>query len=161
MRLAVSLALFLSSLSLGAEKKASIRWTPLAEAAQSAPANGKYIFVDVYTDWCAYCKKLDATTYQAGSVIAELDKHFISVKLNAESDAEVIWKGRKTTARALSELWRVDGFPTLLFLNAKGEIIGSFSSYAEPDLMVRLLTYISSGARERKISFDNYLKGSS
>ena len=56
-------------------------------------------------------------------------------------------------------LWRIDGLPTMIFINPKGEIVGSYSSYAEPDLMAKLLTYISSGARERKVSFDDYLKG--
>ncbi len=156
---AASLVLF--SLSVGAGKERSIQWTPFTEAARSAAANGKYLFVDVYTEWCGYCKQLDATTYRATPVIAELEKNFISVKLDAESDASVVWKGRKMTARDLTGLWRVEGFPTLLFLNAKAEIIGSYSSYAEPELMVKLLTYISSGARERRVSFDEYLKGSS
>jgi hypothetical protein len=53
----------------------------------------------------------------------------------------------------------VTGYPTMLFISPKGEIIGSYSAFAEPDLMVRLLTYISSGARERKISFDDFLEG--
>lgn len=156
-----SLALILlSSLPLRAEKATSVQWTPFTEGIKNATTKGKYVFVDLYTDWCGYCKQLDAVTFKASPVIAELGKNFVSIKLNAESDAPLIWKGQKTTARELTTQWRVDGFPTMLFLNSKGEIIGSFSSYAEPDLMVKLLTYISSGARERKVSFDDYLKGS-
>jgi NDP-sugar pyrophosphorylase family protein len=41
----------------------------------------------------------------------------------------------------------------------KGEIIGSYSAYADPKLMVHLLTYISSGAREKNVSFDDFLEG--
>jgi thioredoxin-related protein len=82
----------------------------------------------------------------------------VSVKLNAESADPVAWKGEKMASSDLASLWGVDGFPTLIFLNSKGEVIGSFASYAEPDLMIKLLTYISSGARERKVSFEDYLK---
>jgi thioredoxin-related protein len=153
------LACLLSGLAAGAEKTASIQWVPFTQGTENAAAKGKYVFVDIYTQWCAYCKQLDAVTYKAGPVIAELDRNFVSIKLDAESDAAVTWKGRKMKARDLVGLWQVDGFPTLIFLNAKGEIIGSYSSYAEPELMVKLLTYISSGARERKVSFNDYLKG--
>ena len=61
----------------------------------------------------------------------------------------------------LSAMWGVEGFPTMLFLNSKGEIIGSFASFADADLMIKLLTYISSGARERKVSFEDFLKEAS
>jgi thioredoxin-related protein len=143
-----------------ADKPGSVQWTPFTQATQNAASKGKYVFVDIYTDWCEYCKQLDAVTFHAPTVLAELDKHFVSSKLNAESDVPLVWKGRKMTASKLASLWQVDGFPTLMFLNSKGEIIGSFSSYADPKLMVKLLTYISSGARERKVSFEDYVKAS-
>ena len=73
----------------------------------------------------------------------------------------VEWKGQKLSKRELADHWGVRGFPTLLFLNSKGEIIGSYPSYAEADLMLKLLTYISSGARERNVSFEDYLKEAS
>lgn len=142
-----------------ADKDANVRWAPFTEGLKTATVKSKYVFVDVYTDWCGYCKQLDAVTFKASPVVAELEKNFISVKLNAESEMPLAWKGNKMTARELAGRWNVDGFPTLLFLNAKGDVIGSFSSYADPELMVKLLTYISSGARERKVSFEDFVKG--
>lgn len=135
-----------------------VDWKPFDKGMKDAAAAKKYGFVDVYTDWCGYCKMMENTTLKAKPVVAELDKNFISMKLNAESDDPVTWKGKKTTMRELSSTWGVEGFPTLLFLNSKGDIIGSFASFAEADLMIKLLTYISSGARERKVSFEDFLK---
>lgn len=157
----VSMLAFLGAFSLlGATDSAqkSVDWKPFEKGLKDAAAAKKYGFVDVYTDWCGYCKMMESTTLKAKPVIAELDKNFISMKLNAESDAPVTWKGRKTTMRELSATWGVEGFPTLLFLNSKGDIIGSFASFAEADMLVKLLTYISSGARERKVSFEDFLK---
>ncbi|MCD6025057.1 MAG: Thioredoxin-related protein [Fibrobacteria bacterium] len=144
-----------------AAAKPALKWMSLESALKNAEASKRYLFVSVYTDWCGYCKKLNAVTFKSAPVIAELDKNFESVRLNAESDAIVTWKGKKMTSRALADHWGVEGFPTLLFLNRRGEIVGSFSSYVEPELMVKLLTYISSGARERKVTFDAYLEGKS
>jgi len=140
---------------------ASVRWVALEQGAKGVSKSGKHLFVSVYTDWCGYCRKLNAVTFKASPVIAELNRNFESVRLNAESDAKVIWKGKALSSRQLAEDWGVEGYPTLLFLNPKGEIVGSFSSYAEPDLMLKLLTYISSGARERKISFEDFVGGKS
>ena len=141
--------------------KPSVKWVPLENGVKNVEGSKRYLFVSVYTDWCGYCKKLNAVTFKSAPVVAELDKNFESVRLNAESEAVVMWKGKKMSSRALATHWGVEGFPTLLFLNRKGEIVGSFASYVEPELMIKLLTYISSGARERKITFDQYLEGKS
>jgi thioredoxin-related protein len=138
-----------------------VAWKPFEKGLKDAASLKKYAFVDVYTDWCGYCKMMESTTLKAKPVLAELEKNFVSIKFNAESEDQVTWKGKKVSMRDLSMSWGVEGFPTLLFLNPKGEIIGSFSSYAEADLMINLLKYISSGARERKVSFEEFLKGAS
>jgi thioredoxin-related protein len=155
----VSAALLGACASLGFSQE--LVWKPFDKGLKDAAALKKYAFVDVYTDWCGYCKMMESTTLKAKPVLAELEKNFVSIKFNAESEDQVTWKGKKITMRDLSMSWGVEGFPTLLFLNPKGEIIGSFSSYAEADLMINLLKYISSGARERKVSFEEFLKGAS
>jgi thioredoxin-related protein len=139
----------------------TVNWKTFEKGLKDAAAGKKYGFVDVYTDWCGYCKQLEATTLKAKPVLAELDKHFVSIKFNAESEEKVTWKGKQLTMAELSATWGVEGFPTMLFLNSKGEIIGSFASFADADLMINLLKYISSGARERKVSFEDFLKAAS
>ncbi|HKP96338.1 MAG TPA: thioredoxin family protein [Fibrobacteria bacterium] len=156
-------ALLLGAHAISGTSRAAetVKWKPFEKGLKDAAASKKYSFVDVYTDWCGYCKQLEATTLKAKPVLAELDKNFVSIRFNAESEDVVTWKGKKMTMRELSANWGVEGFPTMLFLNSKGEIIGSFASFAEADLMVKLLTYISSGARERKVSFEDFLKEAS
>lgn len=149
--------LFLTGLSFAGSGK-EIRWDAFEAGMKKAASGKKYVFVSVYTDWCGYCKQLDATTLKAAPVVTELGKNFVSIKLNAESDELVSWKGEKISGRGLAARWGVDGFPTLIFLNSKSDIIGSYPSFAEAPLMTKLLAYISSGARERKVSFDDYLK---
>jgi thioredoxin-related protein len=155
----VPVALLGAFASLGFSQE--LAWKSFDKGLKDAAAAKKYAFVDVYTDWCGYCKMLESTTLKAKPVLAELEKNFVSIKFNAESDDQVTWKGKKTAMRDLAMSWGVEGFPTLLFLNPKGEIIGSFASYAEADMMINLLKYISSGARERKVSFEEFLKGAS
>lgn len=157
--------LFMAALLAGAHASLAnaqeVAWRPFDKGLKEAAAAKKYTFVDVYTDWCGYCKMMEQTTLKAKPVQAELDKNFVSIKFNAESEDQVTWKGKKMAMRELSAAWGVEGFPTVLFLNHKGDIIGSFASFAEADLMINLLKYISSGAREKKVSFDDFLKGAS
>lgn len=135
-----------------------VNWKSFDKGLKDAAAGKKYGFVDVYTDWCGYCKLLESKTLQAQPVMEELQKNFVSIKLNAESEELVSYKGKKISQRDLAGMWGVEGFPTMLFLNSKGEIIGSFASFAEADLMLKLLKYISSGAREKKVSFEDFMK---
>lgn len=140
----------------------SVQWVALEEGLRTAGTSGKHVFVTVYTDWCGYCRKLNTVTFRSRPVLTELEKNFQSVRINAEGGGAVVWKGKKMSERDVAgKAWGVSGFPTLLFLNPAGDIIGSFSSYADPELMVQLLTYISSGARERNVTFDDYLEGRS
>jgi thioredoxin-related protein len=154
-RLAMAACLLL--LGAVASSAGEVDWKTFDKGLKDAGAKKKYGFVSVYTDWCGYCKKLERETLRANSVTKELERNFVSMKLNAESPEKVTWKGQTTTMMDLAANWGVTGYPTMLFLNSKGEIIGSFPSYADADLMVKLLTYISSGARERKVSFEDYL----
>jgi thioredoxin-related protein len=151
----LGLLLWLGASSARAE---GVEWKTFDKGLKDAQTSRKYSFVDVYTQWCGYCKLLEKNTLTHKAVQAELGKNFVSIKLDAESDEEIVWQGKKMSKRELAARWGVEGFPTMLFLNSKGEIIGSFPSYAEADLMINLLKYISSGARERKVSFEDYLK---
>lgn len=69
-----------------------IHWMTWEEATQANQVHPKKIFVDVYTDWCGWCKKMDATTFKDPAVIASINADFYAVKLNAEQKETIIWK---------------------------------------------------------------------
>ncbi len=88
-------------------------------ALRSAESSGEPLMVDFYTDWCGWCKKLDNDTYM-DSKVNDLARSFICVKINADSD--------QNTARK----YNVSSYPTILFLNSKGSVIGSLRGYSPP-----------------------------
>ncbi len=77
--------LFLSfALNGAAQAQEQIQWMKFEEAVAANANNPKMILVDVYTDWCGWCKKMDKDTFTDPRVVAHLKKNFYAVKLNAE-----------------------------------------------------------------------------
>ena len=95
-----------------------IAWVSSYEAAaKSARASKKLLMIDFYTDWCHYCKKLDAEVYPHPKVV-QFCGQLVSVKLNAEREG-----------MALAKKYGVTGFPTVLYLDAEGNEWGRMPGF--------------------------------
>lgn len=121
-----------------------ISWeSGLAKAQQAAKAAHKPILVDVWATWCAPCKLMDKTTYQDERVVGLFDG-FVPVKLDADAN------------EAFLERYRVEAFPTVLFLDENGWEIGRRRGYVSgDDLRAAMLDVVDGyeayrGARARK-----------
>ncbi len=99
----------------------------LQQALDKASAQQKLVMVDFYAEWCMWCKKLDQTTYADGSVQQALAS-VVPVKLDAERG------GRQAAAR-----YRVNGFPTILFLDATGREVARIPGYLPPEAFLEEL----------------------
>lgn len=96
------------------------------EVFELAELEEKLVFVDVYTDWCGYCKKLDKEVYTNPDVIAYFEENFINIKFDAESQF----------GYPMAQRYGVDGYPTLLFLTAEQKPFYAISGFVEvPQLM--------------------------
>ena len=69
-----------------------INWMSWEEAAAANAKEPKKIFVDVYTDWCGWCKRMDATTFKDPAVASLMNEKFYAVKLNAEQKESIYWR---------------------------------------------------------------------
>ena len=79
----------------------------MEELQTKAGKEKKPYIVDFYTDWCGYCKKLDATTFRDPNVVEMMNSGFITYKLNAE----------KRVGRSMARKHQVKGYPTLIIFN--------------------------------------------
>jgi thiol:disulfide interchange protein len=119
------------------ESSGGLQWThDLKQAKEDAKTAQKYVLVDVYTDWCRWCKELDKTTYQDSNVVQLLNKSFICVKLNAETEPQ----GRKARTE-----YNVEGFPWILVLNPDGSLRGKIGGYQEAGPFAQSLQQIIDG----------------
>jgi thioredoxin-related protein len=93
------------------------------EALTKAKDENKKVIVDVYTDWCGWCKKMDAEAYKNSDVKKIIEENFVFVKLNAEGTNKVTYKGKQYTEQDLAALFEVTGYPTTVFLEPDGKQI--------------------------------------
>lgn len=66
-----------------------VRWYSWDEAVKANTLKKKKIFIDVYTDWCGWCKTMDRETFSNDDVANYLNENFYPVKLNAEQKEDI------------------------------------------------------------------------
>jgi len=98
------------------------------EALALAKKENKLIFLDVYATWCGPCKRLSAQTFPDPEVGKYYNERFINVKVDGE-------KGEGLTLR---QRYGVRGYPTLLFINYKGEVVHKTAGFRDPQRFIDL-----------------------
>jgi len=144
------------SVSLLAQDKDSasnVNWLTWEEAVEASKKSPRKIFVDVYTDWCGWCKRMDKATFQVPEVAKYLNENFYPVKLNAEQKEDIEYggstfkyvasgrKGYHQLAAALLE-GRLS-FPTVVFLNEDHEILQRLAGFIDKDEFSKVMRWLA------------------
>ena len=83
------------------------------EVLQLAEKENKLIFLDIYASWCGPCKRLKSKTFSDSEVGGFYNKEFINVAIDAEKGEGI----------ELARKYGVKSYPTLLFVDFKGEVV--------------------------------------
>src|SRR6185369_5099727 len=103
-------ALLLAGLAPAAGAQAHFVWRGWDEGLKEAKRTNRPVLVDVYTDWCGWCKRMDRDVYSRADVRDYLNQHFVTVRLNAESETPASYEGKAYTGRSLANRFRVSGY---------------------------------------------------
>ncbi len=133
-------------------------WKSWNAGLSAAQASNRPVIVDVYTDWCRWCRQMDRDVYGRPDVQQYLGTHFVTVKLNAESSESVTYRGRTLSARSLASSFDVSGYPTTIFLASNGDHLVNVPGYVDADRFLLLLRYIGDGDMTRGVRWDEYVK---
>ena len=146
-----------------------IEWKTIEQAAKTdTKGNTKLYFVDFYTSWCGWCKKMDRETFTDPTVALILNKYYIPVKFNAEGNSEFTWNGNKYTNVATAPgnrpsthsfakkvLGAKMGFPSFGLFKTDQTQLTVIQGYQSANDLVIMLWYFASGDNKR-YPFDKY-----
>jgi thiol:disulfide interchange protein DsbD len=93
-----------------------------------AKANGKFVVVDTYAEWCAQCKELDEKTWPDPQVTAWLKDNAVAVRIDMD-------KVRKDLAKRFG----IQGYPTVLVLDGQGRELRRVMGFQKPAEMLKFL----------------------
>lgn len=157
-------------LSVANPPKPSIQWLSVQDAVKAYATNPKPMFIDVYTDWCGWCKEMDRTSFRHPKLVEFINTNFYPVKFNAESPDTILFNGQTfvfnmdTRAHRLAE-YLLDGqleFPAMVFLPAPNEKPAALFGYMKArELEAPLRYFADSSLRARSfMEYNKNFKGS-
>ncbi|MDG2341693.1 MAG: thioredoxin family protein [Cytophagales bacterium] len=129
--------------------------------------NGKKIIIDLYTDWCGWCKVMDRNTFTNPDVIDHINNNFVPVKFDAEYQNSVVFNNNsynfvKSGRKGINELayYLTNGnlsYPMTVFLDENYNLITLLPGYHKPNFYNLVLKYIGEDYW-KDMSWDEYSK---
>ncbi len=132
-------------------------WNSFSAGFEKGKKENKKIFIDVYADWCKWCKKMDADVYANPDVQKYLGEKFIPIKFNGEATTEITYNGEKFTHADLTRAFGISGFPATVFMKPDGEPISVLPGYHAPDEFLKILKFIGDD-HYLNSSYEEYLR---
>jgi len=158
-------ALFLSGTSFAQQSVSAqpstpdskINWMSFEKAYELNKTAPKKIFIDMYTDWCGWCKRMDATTFADPVIVEYMNQNFYNVKMDAERKDTVVIDGtvfvnpspessRSSHQLAIELLQGKMSYPSFVFLNEKSQLLTVVAGYQVAKNFEPILHYFAENA---------------
>ncbi|MBL4651920.1 MAG: DUF255 domain-containing protein [Flavobacteriales bacterium] len=165
MRTSLLLIITLFATTLTAQNKGInwLTWDQMTEANKQAP---KKIFIDAYTSWCGWCKRMDQTTFQDPSIVAIMNKYFYPVKMNAEMGEPIDFNGhtfvnpnpgktRSTHQFAASILDYQLSYPSYVILDENLQRVVIYKGYLQVEDLLGIILYFG---KNQHLNYQKQLK---
>ncbi|MBI1769615.1 MAG: DUF255 domain-containing protein [Bacteroidetes bacterium] len=150
-----------------------VKWMSFEEAVEKSKTEKRKIFIDVFTDWCGWCKVMDKNTFPDAEIAKLLNEKFYAVKLDAEQTNDVVFRGttfkfipsgnRGYHQLAAALLNNQMSYPNFVFLDDEFRIIpiyqGSTSlpGYRKPEEFHVFLSFVANDFYQ-KMNIKEYQK---
>lgn len=150
-----------------------INWVSFEEALVLNEKEPKKFFIDFYTNWCGWCKKLDAVTFVDPEVVDLMNKHYYAIKFDAErkdtikfQNKEYVYyktpesrRGYHTLAAALMN--NKLSYPTMVIMQVEQgtqnvTFHNPLSGYMDGNAIEPILQYIGEELYTKNIVWEEY-----
>ncbi|MCX7954029.1 MAG: thioredoxin fold domain-containing protein [Bacteroidales bacterium] len=145
----------------------NLKWYSLKEAIELNKKQPKKILIDMYTDWCGWCKKMERETFQHPAIARYIREHFYPVKFNAETRDTIEFKGEKYVntsiiprtphSLALKLMNNRASYPTIVYLDEELNLLSAVPGYMTPADIEPILIFFARNIY-KIYPFDNFKK---
>jgi len=132
-----------------------VKWMSFEDALKKSKLEKRPIFIDVYTDWCGWCKVMDKNTFSDPTVAKLLNEKFYPVKFNGEQKEDVVFDGNTFKfvpsgkngyhQLAAALLNNQLSYPTVVFLDEEFKMIQPLPGYRQAPEFHMIAQYIGEG----------------
>jgi thioredoxin-related protein len=159
----VFLFLLFSGFTVNPPKKGKINWLTLEEAAALTKKEPRKMVIDVYTDWCGWCRKMDKSTYTNPAVAEYINQNFYAVKLDAEGKDPITINGKtyqfnaqyRSHEIAITLLKGQMSYPSTVYLDEKMAILSPVPGYLDATAFKNIAVYFGENHYKKK-TFQEY-----
>jgi len=160
------LAFFFCTVFSFAQQPERINWVSFEKATELNKTAPRKIFVDLYTDWCGWCKKMDKTSFEDSAVVRYMNTNYYAVKFNTERCDTIRFHdrvftcqpGNRTNDLAMALMNnKLDGYPSSVYINEKGEILSYYSGFIPSNDLLKILRYFGDN-QHLSTSWEEYQK---
>jgi thioredoxin-related protein len=135
-----------------AQEAETVKWYTIEEVQKLIKNEPRKIYIDMYTDWCGWCKVMDKKTFTDDRISSKLNSTFYAVKFDAEGKNPVDFKNQTYSfvaqgARGYHELAAAlmqgkMSYPTSVFLDENLNVISPLPGYYPPEKLDPILEFI-------------------
>lgn len=128
---------------------AQVQWLSFKELDSAIASKPKPVFIEIYTDWCTYCKKMEKEVFPEPAIAQILNDDFYAVRFNAESNEEVSFNGlnwqrsSSESFHSLALLFKSANVafapPMLIFLSPELELEEQVNAYQSRKMLLKKL----------------------
>ncbi|MBS3770802.1 MAG: DUF255 domain-containing protein [Bacteroidales bacterium] len=163
----ITALLFIFTFSGFTQQDTKVNWYSFEEAVKLNKENPKKVLIDVYTDWCGWCKKMKKQTFNNPEIAQYINENYYPVRFNAETNKKVQFKGRifakkeegdrKPHDLAIALLNGKMSYPSVAYLDGNNQLITAVPGFYGPKEYEPILKYFAQDIYKNK-SYKDYKK---
>tara|TARA_R110002072_G_scaffold39563_6_gene113385 strand:- start:4667 stop:5188 length:522 start_codon:yes stop_codon:yes gene_type:complete len=158
MKKIITLLIIAFVLNTTAQEK--VNWLSFEKAIEINKTNPKPFLIDIYTDWCGWCKKMDSETYTNPIIVKYINENYHAIKLNGEGKEPITYKdytfkfnqqgNTKYHELSAALLNGKLSYPTTIILNKEEHLLDRIPGYLTPKKMEMVLAFFIKKDRKEK-----------
>ncbi|MBR4265051.1 MAG: thioredoxin family protein [Bacteroidales bacterium] len=134
--------------SYAQENLGPIKWISFEEAERLDSTEHRPFMIDVYTDWCGWCKRMMATTFQNQQLASYINQNFYCIRFDAETSDTIKFQGKewvsdgRNNKLAIHLLGQRMSYPTIVYID-RDKNVAPIPGYMDIKSIEPILVYFS------------------